>query len=102
MTGLYFDRAWRAGHGVEAHEKLEILQGRTSRDMTKVHGALEAGQIRDQMPCSLSSFAVSAGQQEDLSGLIRILDESNDGKGFAGTKPAGGGRVRPGWDEGSE
>src|ERR1700735_3727108 len=93
MTSLDFDRARRTGHGVEAHEKLEILQGRTCRSVARTHGAVEPGQICDQMPCGLSSFAVRPGQQEHWSRPARILDESNDGKGFAGAKPAGGGRV---------
>ena len=93
VTGHQIDRAGRSGHGMKAHEKLEILQWRTGGSLTEIHEALEVGQIRDQMSGSLSPFAVSSGQQEDLSGLTGILHESNDGKRFPGSKPTGAGRV---------
>ena len=94
MAGHHIDRAGRTGHGVEPHQELEILQLRTGRNLTKVHGTLQVGKIGDQVPGCLGSLAIDPGQQENLSQLIGVLDESNNGKRLPRGKSAGGRRVR--------
>jgi len=94
MTGNDIEGARGAGHGGDAQQDFEVPDTACGVNAILPKNSGEGFGVGDQTSGRFCRFRIGTSQQQDLSGLVRVSDQSEDRVGIPGAEAFGCGDIR--------